>query len=83
MGFGAVGDRIGKRAAVPGGRSMRAHRPEDYFRAVRTCNEVLHALGQYDDRDDAIERLELEIRDDRLEALLGAREFDSRPVFAP
>lgn len=59
---------------------MPAHRPEDHFRAVRTCNEVLRALEAYDGRDEAIERLELEILDDRLEALLGAREFDARPL---
>jgi hypothetical protein len=61
---------------------MPAHRAADYFRAVRTCNEVLAALEDYEDRDEAIVRLELEIRDDRLEALLGAREFDERPIFA-
>ena len=47
---------------------------ERYFKAVRVCDEVLSFLASYDRRDDAIERLELAIMDERLEALLGARE---------
>lgn len=46
---------------------------ERYFRAVRLCDEVLASLEMYDGRDEATERLELAIMDDRLEAMLGAR----------
>lgn len=48
---------------------------ERHFGAVRLCDDVLAFLAAYDDRDDAIERLELAIMDDRLMALLGAREW--------
>lgn len=48
---------------------------ERHFVAARLCDEVLAFLAAYDDRDEAIERLELAIMDDRLEALLGAREW--------
>lgn len=44
------------------------------FRAVRTCDAVLEALEKYPERDEAIERLELAIMDERLEALIGARQ---------
>jgi hypothetical protein len=44
------------------------------YRAVRTCDAVLKALERYPDRDDAIERLELEIIDARLEASLAAHD---------
>jgi hypothetical protein len=51
----------------------------EYFRAVRTCDNVLIALGRYREHDDAIEQLELQIMDDRIEALLGAREAAAPP----
>lgn len=44
------------------------------FRAVRTCDLVLEALEKYPEHDEAIERLKLAIMDDRLEALIGARQ---------
>lgn len=47
---------------------------ENHFQAVRTCDEVLAALADYFARDEVIERLEFAIMDDRLEALLRARE---------
>lgn len=53
---------------------MRAIEGDDHFRAVRLCDQVLTFLAAYNGRDEAIERLELAIMDERLEALLGARE---------
>jgi hypothetical protein len=57
------------------------------FRAVRTCDAVLAALEGYPERDGAIVRLELAIMDERLEALLGAREnidvADEQPSSPP
>ena len=47
---------------------------EQCFRAARTCDQVLAALAAFPDRDDAIVSLDLAIMDDRLEAVLGARE---------
>jgi hypothetical protein len=51
----------------------------EYFRAVRTCDDVLIALDRYRERDRAIEQLELQIMDDRIEALLGARAAAAPP----
>ena len=56
---------------------MRSVEGDGHFRAVRLCDEVLTFLARYNGRDGAIERLELAIMDDRLEALLGARECAS------
>jgi hypothetical protein len=42
---------------------------------VCRCDELRSFLESYGDRDPAIERLELAIMDERLEAMLGAREF--------
>jgi hypothetical protein len=53
---------------------------ERYFRAIRLCDELLGFLASYRSRDDAIARLELAIMDDRLEALLGARETANEPT---
>jgi hypothetical protein len=53
------------------------------FRAVRLCDELLAFLASYDERDGAIERLELAIMDGRLEALLGAREFTAERAACP
>jgi hypothetical protein len=49
--------------------------PSDCFRAVRMCDQVLASLQAYPCRDEVIERLELAIMDERLEAMLGAREL--------
>ena len=46
----------------------------DHLRAVRTCNDVLQTLARYPSRDDAIQRLERAVCDERLQALAGARE---------
>jgi hypothetical protein len=53
---------------------------ERYFRAVRLCDDVLAFLATYGGRDEVIERLELAIVDERLEAFLGARECASAPA---
>lgn len=47
---------------------------EDCFRAARTCDDVLAALAAYRERDASIERLEVEITNARVEALLHARQ---------
>jgi hypothetical protein len=55
----------------PPGGERRLH---DVARAARTADEVLESLVAYEERDDAIQRLEREIIDDRLNKLGSTRE---------
>lgn len=53
-------------------------RDPDARRAAKTLDEVLDALAEYPDRDDAVKRLENDLVDERVNRLGSIRAGDER-----